>query len=311
MRGLEEKVCAWLLAGDPSIRWQVMRDLLGEDENTIARERRKVAIEGWGAKLLAYQDVSGRWGGQLYVNKWLSTTYSLLLLRQMGLESSNQQAHRACKELLEGGFQQPGGISYARTVATIDNGVTGMILSLLAYFDYPDERLHIIAEYLLDQQLSDGRWEPVPGNQHLKYTFDTIFLILDGLHEYGKRFPNLSRKFTEAQSKGRDYLLGFKLYKSAQTGEEIDKKITLLSFPPRWHYDILCALDYFQDCQAARDARLTDAIHVLEKKRNPDGTWNLQNRHAGKTFFEMEQVSKPSRWNTLRALRVLNWWNAN
>lgn len=311
IRGDEGKVYTWLMAGDPSIRWQVLRDLLGVDENTITQERRKIETEGWGAKLLSYQDGSGRWGGQLYNNKWLSTTYSLLLLRQMGLEPNNQQAYRACKELLEGGFQQAGGISYARSLATIDNGVTGMILSLLAYFGYPDERIHIIAEYLLDQQMSDGRWEPVPGNQHLKYTLDTVILILDGLNEYETRYPYQSIKIMQAQGRGREFLLRYKLYKSAQTGEEIDKKITLLSFPPRWHYDILFALDYFQGCRAERDVRLLDAIRVLEKKRNPDGTWNLQNRHAGKTFFEMEQVAKPSRWNTLRALRVLKWWNAD
>jgi squalene cyclase len=298
----------WLMEGDPSIRWQVMRDLLGADKKSYQMERRKIASEGWGYTLLSYQDATGRWGGQLYNNKWLSTTYTLLLLHQMGLEPSNKHAHLGCRELLEGGFKAQGGISYARTVDCIDNGVTGMVLEILAYFEYPDERLKLITEYLLDQQSVDGQWEPVPGNQNLRYVFDTTLLVLDGLHEYEKRYPHASSRLVEVQNKARKFLLNHDIYKSIQTGEDLDKKITLFSFPPRWHYDVLVALDYFQECKLVRDKRISGAIDLLESKRNPDGTWNLQNRHAGKTFFEMEQVGQPSRWNTLRALRVLKWW---
>ncbi len=306
---VNNKYIEWLLDGDPSIRWQVIRDLLGADQGIISLERIKIATEGWGAKLLSYQDASGRWGGQLYSNKWLSTTYTLLLLRQMGLEPSNEQAHRGCRELLEGGFQKQGGISYARTVDIIDNGVTGMILTLLAYFGFSDERVHSIAEYLLEQQMPDGRWEPFPGNQNIRYAFDATILILDGLREYELMHPQFSKNVIEAQKRGQEFLLNHRLYKSIQSGEELDKKITLFSFPPRWHYDVLVALDHFQSCQAEKDERLKEAINLLEGKRNRDGSWDLQNKHAGKTFFEMEQVGKPSRWITLRALRVLNWWN--
>jgi len=306
---LSTNIFEWLMEGDPSIRWQVLRDLLGADDRSTTVERAKIATEGWGARLLSCQDASGRWGGQLYANKWLSTTYTLLLLRQMGLEPSNYQAQHGCRELLEGGFQPYGGISFTRTIDTIDNGVTGMSLTLLAYFRYSDDRLHNIVEYLLNQQIADGRWEPYPGNLNIRYTLDATILVLDALHEYEKIHPQRSNQILEAQQRGREFLLGYKLYQSIQTGEELDKKITQFSFPPRWHYDVLVALDYFQDCQAHRDERLKDAIALLERKRNPGGSWDLQNKHAGKTFFEMEQVGKPSRWNTLRAVRVLKWWN--
>ncbi len=226
-----ENVIAWLLAGDPSIRWQVLRDLLRADEKAIADERKKIAREGWGAQLLSYQDKSGRWGGQLYSNKWLSTTYSLQLLRQLGLEPANLQAHLGCRELLQSGFQLQGGISFARTTDTIDNGVTGMILSLLAYFGYPDERVNSIADYLLGQQLPDGRWEPVPGNQIIRYAFDTTILILEGLHEYEHMRPKQSDPIIAAQRNGREFLLRHKCYQSIHTGENLDRKITLFSFP--------------------------------------------------------------------------------
>jgi hypothetical protein len=226
----------------------------------------------------------------------------------MGLEPSNLQALHGCRELMDGGFKPQGGISYARTVDCIDNGVTGMILSILAYFDFPDDRTHMIVEYLLDQQQSDGRWDPLPNNSPIRYVMDATILILDGLHEYEKRYPERSDPLIQAQRNGREFLLQHRIYKSPQTGKEIDQKIALFSFPPRWHYDVLVALDYFQDCQEDRDERMINAINLLESKRSPDGTWNLQNQHAGKTYFEMEQVGKPSRWNTLRAVRVLKWW---
>lgn len=201
-----EKITEWLLDSDPSIRWQVMRDLLDSKQEIIASERNKIATEGWGSRLLSYQDSSGQWGGQLYNNKWLSTTYTLLLLRHMGLDPANQQAHLACKALLDSGFQPSGGINYAKTVESIDNGVTGMILSLLSYFGYPDHRVHTIAEYLVSQQMADGRWEPFIGNNNLKYTFDGTMLILDGLQAYEKQFPLKAERSAKAQMKGREFL---------------------------------------------------------------------------------------------------------
>jgi len=305
------KLIEWLLEGDPAIRWQVMRDLVGASKETIATERHKVATEGWSARLLSCQDASGMWGGQLYNRKWLSTTYTLLLLRQMGLEANHPQAYLACKLLLNGGFKPNGGLSYAKTVDVIDNGVTGMVLSILAYFGYPDHRLHAIAGYLCDQQLSDGGWEPVPGDQHLRYKFDATLLILDGLHEYEQQFPGRSERVAAAQRRGREFLLHHRLYHLPQSEQIIDKKMLLFSFPPRWHFDVLASLDYFQACRMERDERLSAAIELLVAKRNQNGSWDLQNRHAGKTFFEMEEVGKPSRWNTLRALRVLEWWQGN
>lgn len=304
-------VIDWLMQGDPSIRWQVMRDLLDLDEAVITEERNKVASTGWGMQLLSHQAPSGLWGGQLYNNKWLSTTYTLLLLRQMGLEPTNRQAQLGCQLLLDGGFKATGAISYAKTVETIDIAVNGIVLSILAYFGYPDDRVHHLAEYLVKQQLPDGRWEPFADNQNLRYTLDTVLLVLDGLHQYQLRYPGQSSIALQAQLKGMEFLLAYKIFKNPATGVAIDQKMTLFSFPPRWHYDVLAALDYFQTYRASKDNRIIDALSLLESKHNPDGTWNLQNRHAGKTFFEMGQIGKPSRWNTLRALRVLSWWNGS
>jgi hypothetical protein len=302
-------ILSWLLEGDPAIRWQTLRDLTGAPQADVLAERDLVSEIGWGARLLDCQDADGRWAGQLYDHKWLSTTYSLLLLRQLGLDPCNPQALKGCRKLLEGGFQPNGGICLAKTVDTIDNGVTGMILALLAYFDLADARVPAIAAYLAGQEAPGGWWEPEAGNRQPQYRFAASLLVLDGLHEFEQRYPDLAGIVGDAQQKGREFLLSHYLFKTVPEGEPVDAKMLLFSFPPRWHYDVLTALDYFQACRAKKDERLRDAIDLLRRKQRRAGTWDLQNRHAGKTFFEMEVVGKPSRWNTLRALRVLKWWD--
>jgi hypothetical protein len=298
----------WLLEGDPCIRWQVMRDLSGEDKASVAQERKKIATEGWGAQLLSHQDDKGLWGGALYNNKWLSTTYTLLLLRQMGLDPDNAQARFGCAALMEGGYRKNGLICFSKTMDAIDNGVAGMVLSILASFNYQDGRIHTVVDFILSQQLEDGKWEPYPGNQNIRYTIDATWLCLEALREYASQYPEQSNRAADAQDQGREFLLRHQLFKQEQTGEIIDPKRMFFSFPPRWHFDILAGLDYFHECGCKKDNRLEDAIGVLRSKQQPDGTWLLQNRHPGKTFFEMEEVGKPSRWNTLRAFRVLKWW---
>jgi hypothetical protein len=222
---IRDQVPRWLLDGDPAIRWQVLRDVVGAAASTVERARQTVAREGWGARLLALQDPEGTWAGGLssdgglYSPKWTSTTYTMLLLRDFGLSAKNRQAQKACKLLLDAGLQRDGGINYgtwARWQGQSETCVTGMALSILR-----------------------------------------------------------------------------------------------LSFPPRWHYDILRALDYFQAVKAPRDQRLAEAIDIVRSKQCEDGCWPLENVYRGKTYFELERPGAPSRWNTLRALRVLKWWNAD
>jgi hypothetical protein len=156
--------------------------------------------------------------------------------------------------------------------------------------------------------MPDGRWKPFPDNQNLTFSLDTTLLILEGLDEYTKNYPSNGVDIAAISHKGHEFLLEHQLYKK-KSGELVDNKITLFSFPPRWQYDVLVALDYFQACHAEKDQRFKDAFDLVVHQRSPDGTWNLQNRHAVKTYFELETVGKPSRWNKLRTLRVLKWWS--
>jgi len=308
---------AWLLEGDPAIRWQTLRDLVGSNDREIARERSRIASDGWGARLLARQNRSGKWGGGkspdsgLYSPKWTSTTYTMLLLRDFGLAPDNEQAQRACAPLLDQGLQPDGGVSYGTWAQWTRRGetcITGMVLSILSYFEYDDDRLETIAEHLIGEQMPDGGWNcRRPNATHA--SVHTTISALEGLRFYELLDRRHSRRARAAQKRGREFLLDHRLFRSHRTGAVIKPEFLRFSFPPRWHYDILRALDYFQAVNAPRDERLAEAVEIVRTRADDDGCWPHQHTYAGKTYFTLERIGAPSRWNTLRALRVLAWWH--
>lgn len=298
---------SWLMAGDPSIRWQVIRDLLGEPLPTFAQEREKVAIQGWGAQLLAHQAADGNWGGGIYSPKWKSTTYTLLLLRQLGLPPGNEQALCGCEKFFSRGLEKDGGINLFKSFHHSETCVNGMFLALLSYFRYPDERIDSVVEFLLRDQMPDGGWncERIKGATHA--SFHTTISVLEGLTEYRSTYPQVSAAVSPAIDSGCEFLLQHHLYQSHRTGQPADPAMTRMTFPPRWHYDFLRGLDYFQAVKAPVDERMQTALNLLKNKQGKDGCWVLNTPWAGMVYFQMEAVGKPSRWNTLRALRVLKW----
>lgn len=301
-------VIAWLLAGDPAIRWQVRRDLLGQTPRSYARDRRKVGAEGWGARLLARQDPGGTWAGGLYSPKWTSTTYTLLTLRHCGLPPGNEQAQRACALLIERGFYRDGGINFFKSFKHSETCVTGMVLALLSYFRHADERVHSLVEHLLGQQMADGGWncERPKGATHS--SFHTTLSVLEGLREYALAYPARAGGLHIPVAGAHEFLLLHRLYRSHRTGKVADPALARIYFPPRWRYDILRVLDYFQWVGAARDERMSDAVGLLRSRQGRDGRWKQGAPWAGRVFFHMEAAGGPGRWNTLRALRVLKWW---
>ena len=298
----------WLMKGDPAIRWQTMRDLLKAQQSLYEKERFQIMIQGWGKKLLKLQDADGKWGGGIYNPKWSSTTYTMMLLRQLGLPPENNQAQKACKILLNKGYFRDHGINYFPTMNQSETCVTGMILSILSYFRYTDERVDRLAEYLLTQQMNDGGWncQRYKGAHHS--SLHSTISVLEGLRYYCLFYPKKKIIVKRSVDQAHEFILEHKLFKSDKTGKIIDPKMTRLSFPPQWRYDILRCLDYFQAIRAIPDQRMADAIERIWSKKRPDGTWPLQQRHPGKYFFDMEKIGHPTRWNTLRVLRVLNWW---
>jgi hypothetical protein len=309
-----DSLTRWLLDGDPAIRWQALRDLVGAAERTVERERRKVAREGWGARLLSRQDPRGTWAGGhswdggLYLPKWISTTYTMLLLRDFGLPAGNRRAQAACALLLDGGLQRDGGVNYGWRGRS-ETCITGMALSILSYFEHDDERLDTIAAHLLGQQMPDGGWNCRRPLGATHSSMHTTISALEALRLYEIHRGRRLRALRAAQRRGREFLLMHRLFRSDRTGEVIKPEFTLFAFPPRWHYDVLRALDHFQAVGAPRDERLADAIAIVRGARREDGRWPLQNEWRGRTYFKLERLGAPSRWNTLRALRVLKWWN--
>ena len=305
-----EETMKWLLDGDPAVVWQVQRDLLDEPTSTYEATRARVATEGWGSQFLALQDPGGTWAKGLYGPKWQSTTYTMLTLRRLGLPPDNPQTQKGCELLLEGGFMPDGGIHYTRNpkIQHSETCITGMVLSILAYFRYPDERVHSLVAHLLRQQMADGGWNcrSYQGDTHS--SFHTTISALEGLWEYEKTYGE-SAEIDAARMQAHEFLCLHQLYRSHRTGEIFDQKLTRLTFPPRWRYDLLRVLDYFQNCNAPQDIRMNEGIELLQARQRKDGTWPLNSGMSGRFFFHMEKAGQPSRMNTLRVLRVLRWWD--
>ena len=290
-------VVDWLLEGDPAIRWQVMRDLLGASETEWMEERQRVANEGWGARLLLHQDSEGRWTPRLYGKKWISTTYTMALLRRMGLPRDDPRAIKSCILFLD---------ERVGTLRRSEQCVASMVLALLYWFAVEDERRDPLIGYLLDRQLADGGWNCNIASSH--GSFHTSSSALEALRVCADAIDGDVGEIEAAEARGRDFFLRHHLFRSHRTGDVVSDRFLRLSFPPRWHFDVLRGLDYFWSAAALTDDRLQDAVDVVEKKRLADGRWPLQQRYPGETWFEMEEVGQPSRWNTLRAMRVLDAW---
>jgi hypothetical protein len=310
-------VIAWLLEGDPAIRWQTLRDLVGAADAEVTRERKRVAREGWGAGLLDRQGADGRWAAGrsgddgLYTPKWTSTTYTMLLLRDAGLPARHPQARAACKLLLDEGLQRDGGVSFGRWARSTGQGetcISGMVLSILSHFTVDDPRVDSIASHLLHEQMPDGGWNCRRPRGATHSSMHTTISVLEGLRLYELHRGSNLPPVLAAQRRGREFLLAHRLFRSHRTGAVIKPEFIRFSFPPRWHYDILRALDHFQAVDAPRDPRLAEAIDIV-RSRAAAGRWQLEYSYKGKTYFQLERVGAISRWNTLRALRVLKWWD--
>ena len=309
---MADAVLEWLLSGDPAIRWQALRDLTDAPPRTVAREQRRVAKEGWGARLLALQDAGGRWSGGIYTPKWTSTTYTMMLLRSFGLPPRHRDALRACRILLDAGFAADRGINfYPRVYSRSETCISSMVLSMVCGFGLEDSRVDPLADHVIAQQMPDGGWNcrAMPGYGGATHgSFHTTISALEALLEYERFRPERAQAARDAGERGREFLLLHRMYRSHQTGAVAKSEFTRFFFPPRWHYDVLRGLDYFRDAGAPYDPRLEDALQLVEQRRGRDGRWMLAPPYRGKVFFELEPAGAPSRWNSLRCLRVLRYF---
>jgi hypothetical protein len=299
----------WLLDSDPAIRWQVMRDLTGESPGAIADERSRVATEGWGSQLLALQSPAGNWGGQ-EDRGLLITLYTLVVLKDLGLDPASPQARKMLGRVGQLIFKWHHNRPFLQ--GETEPCINGRILGLGAYFKQPNDAL---AHQLLDEQLEDGGWNceawpflSAKRPPSVRSSFHTTICVLEGLLEY-ERAGRKSAAVTRARKRAENYLLERRMFRSLRTGEVIDQRWLRFSFPAFWHYDVLRGLDYARNAGIQPDSRVREAIEIVIQRRHQNGRWPLNILHREQIPLEMETATgKASRWNTLRALRVLRWY---
>ena len=314
-------VIQWLLDSDPSIRWQVMQDLINAPAEEVAAERAKIATEGWGAQLLALQEADGSWGGAAWNHGWNSTMHVLTLLREMGLEPTSDEARSAVGRVRDhvrwmgwdwdGAWQGRDFVGNPFFAGEVEPCINGQVMASGAYFGQDCQR---IIDRLLTEQLSDGGWNCEAENGSTRSSFNTTICVLEALLEY-ELAGGSNARVTEARLRGQEYLLERRLFHRLSTGEVIERDregsstFTRFAFPTWWHYDVLRGLEYMRKANVTPDERVAEAIDLVESKRDDEGRWLLENQHPGTMAIEMdEEEGRPSRWNTLRALRVLDWY---
>lgn len=307
----QDSVLQWLIDGDAGVRWQVMRDLQKVPAAKWRRERAKMPDEGWGRRLLELRDADGTWGGGIYSPKWISTNYTLLTLRELGLPQNHPAARASARVVLDQDLGPIGAKDFGLRLIDKDLCITGMYLALACYFRLKDQRIEPMVEQLLAEQMADGGWNCKRrrcGAHHS--SFHTTINVLDGLADYAEYCPGpAAEEVRAAIERAHQLLLEHRLFKSDKTGCVIHPNFVKLSFPSRWHYQAFRVLDHLRRMNVRRDPRLQDAIDLLCQKRLADGRWKLDLNHRGREFFILERQGRPSRFATLQALRILNWWH--
>jgi hypothetical protein len=313
-------VIDWLLGSDPSIRWQVMRDLLGAPEPQWRAERAKVETQGWGASLLSRQDEDGQWAGGAFLpsdfdfrewrevgQPWTATAFSLSQLREFGLDPASARARRAVELIGVNSRWDHAGEPYWE--GEVEECINGRTVADGAYFGVD---VSSIVSRLAGERLDDGGWNCERANGSVRSSFASTINVLEGLLEY-ERATGGTPQSQEARKSGEEYLLERNLFRRLSTGEPADQQFLAFLHPSRWRYDVLRALDYFRSAAAltgaAPDPRLGEAVGHVRSRRLGDGSWRLDWSPPGRVWFEVNRgVGEPSVWVTLRAMRVLTWW---
>jgi hypothetical protein len=308
----------WLLDSDPAIRWQVLRDISHAEPTAIVAERARVATEGWGERLLSLLGEDGQWaGGACFPGNgldwrskgegqpWTSTLPTLQLLVDFGIEPHSSRVQNAIEEVRTHCRWEHAGQAFFD--GEVEPCINGRLLRIGVHFG---QNMKAVADRLLSEQLEDGGWNCEAENGSLRSSFATTINVLEGLLVYEQATKG-SQAIQAARLRGEEYLLERKLFRRKSTGEIVSPAWLQFSFPPRWQYDVLRGLDYFRAAGTLPDPRLAEAIEMLRSKRQHDGTWLLENSHPGEVHFTLEEGDgRPSRWNTLRALRVLERYGA-
>ena len=299
-------VIRWLLDSDPAIRWQVMRDLTGAPAEEVAAERARVAHEGWGAQVLTSQDSDGRWGGGTFFPRGVGTMDTLHLLYLFGLDPASAEARRAIAPVHEAArWDYDENLRFWE--GEVEPCINGRVVAIGTYFG---QDIKGIVDRLLTDQMADGGWNCEQERGSTRGSFDTTINVLEGLLEY-ERSTGANDNVRAARWRGEEYLLERRLLRRLSDDEIPQKRWLSVGFPYSWNYDVLRALDYFRQARPEPDERMTEAVELVESKHDAEGRWPLEHAYHDRLLVDLgEEVGKPSRWITLRALRVLDWYSA-
>ncbi len=298
-----QEIIKWLLEGDVSIQYQVYRDLLSDERKDF---QGRISLEGWGAQFLSKRRTDGHWGMKFYQPKWTSSHYTLLDLRNLCIAPDCREIQETLEMIISTEKGPDGGIRPIGTVQVSDVCINGMFLNYASYFKTAAVKLESVVDFILSQTMPDGGFNCMSNRSGAVHSsLHTTLSVLEGVTEYERNgYLYRLKELRNAAQLSMEFILIHQLFLSDRTGEIIKKDFLRLPYPGRWRYNILRALDYFQYAKQDWDERMDPALKVLLKKRNKDLTWNLQAKHPGQVHFDMEKAGKPSRWNTLRALRV-------
>ncbi len=304
------RIIEWLLhESDPSIVYQVNRDLLKKPQKEIQEYQNQIVQQGWGKELLNKRNDIGHWGNGFYNPKWTCTHYVLYELVQLEIPTDNQKCVQSTAMLLENPFGKDGGINYAKTVEYSDVCINGMILAITSYFNIKNPKINEIIDYLLKVQMKDGGWN-CQYHQGAKHSsLHTTISVIEGLKTYlSNNYTYQNQVIEEALKRSIEFILKHHLFKSDKTGEVINEEFFKPYFPVRWKYDILRCLDLFRKYNIPYDERMAEALEKIKESYNKNGKWKAYSQ-PGKTYFIMEKQGTESKWNTLRALRLLYHYN--
>ena len=301
------EIIQWLLEGDVSVQYQVHRDLLSAERKDL---QNRIAQEGWGAKFLSKRNPDGHWGREFYYPKWTSSHYTLLDLRNLCISPDNVFIKESINKVLKTSKTEDGGIMLLKAKKS-DVCANGMFLNYASYFQADEVSLQSLIDMLLKEHMPDGGFNCRSNRSRAVHSsFHSTLSVLEGFTEYKRNgYSYRIAEVKKAIEASKEFLLLHQFFISDHTGKVINKDFLRFSYPSRWRYDILSALDYFQYSETKWDNRMQPAIDYLLKKRNKECTWNLRAKYTGQTHFDMEKAGTPSRWNTLRALRILRHYN--
>jgi hypothetical protein len=294
-----------------------MQDLTSASDEEVMAERARVATEGTGARLLALQGADGRWGGAAWNRGWNSTMHVLMLLRDLGLDPASDRARQAAglvhDRVTWQGCGPPECDSNSFFTGEVEPCINGQVAAVGAYFG---QDVRGIVARLLAEQLPDGGWNCEAANGSTRSSFNTTICVLEALLEHELNVGSCP-EVTTARLRGQEYLLERRLFRRRSTGAVIERDRKggaawmRFAFPTWWHYDVLRGLEYLRRAGVAPDERVAEAIDLVASKRDDDGRWPLEVRYPGEMPVEIDDgEGRPSRWNTLRALRVLDWYSA-